>query len=405
MTTDTDGDAAESTGARRWHDHNWEEVLAGQGTADHYFVRSGLVRKDRLANFAPPGRHPPTVALRSFAELQDALQELGCAAGGAARADSTAVRYVLKQAHSSNASGIRFLSEAEAIDIVTCDSVRKVASSVSSLADHGDHGALVGMTLAMTAFALGRSVHRDASLRAKHSGHIMACLALAGGVILRTCFRSFSDATTESVSNTSREVHAVLRPPPDGARPTVWVLQRVVRPYLHTGRKFHLRVLLLCVGDLSAYVYTDVRMLLATEPYDQGQGDSSRLDAHVTNMGASRAVPGYSESKQNCSLQELGQVCADKIMAEIKEILSLTISRVRAAGRRHFFTVPNCWELFGVDFLVQAPQGRAVLLEVNPSPSLAMYGGASLRDLVGPDPLQAVPEGWMPVPLSSAASS
>eukprot|EP00930_Biecheleria_cincta_P029618 TRINITY_DN2057_c0_g2_i13.p1 TRINITY_DN2057_c0_g2~~TRINITY_DN2057_c0_g2_i13.p1 ORF type:complete len:160 (-),score=31.63 TRINITY_DN2057_c0_g2_i13:142-621(-) len=26
-------------------------------------------------------------------------------------------------------------------------------------------------------------------------------------------------------------------------------------------------------------------MLLATEPYDQGQGDSSRLDVHVTNMG------------------------------------------------------------------------------------------------------------------------
>lgn len=397
MATAIDGDAAETTGARRWHDHNWEEVIAGQGTADRYFVRSGLVRKDRLAKFAPPGRHPPTVALSTFAELQTALQELGCAAGGAARANSTAVRYVLKQAHSSNASGIRFLSEAEAIDVVTCDIVQKVASSSSSLASHG---ALIGMTLAMTALAFGRSVLRgDALSKAKHAAHVMTGLALAGGLILRRCFLSSSSPviTTESVAKTTRELEEVLRPPPDGARATVWVLQRVIQPYLHTGRKFHLRVLLLCVGDLSAYVYTDVRMLLATEPYDQGQGDSSRLDVHVTNMGASRAVPGYSESTQNCSLQELGHSCADKIMAEIKEILRLTLSAVQAAGRRHFFTLSNCWELFGVDFLVQAPSGRAVLLEVNPSPSLAMYGGASLRDLVGPDPLHAVPEGWIPV--------
>ncbi|CAJ1353074.1 unnamed protein product, partial [Effrenium voratum] len=100
--------ADEQPAMRRWHDHDWEEVLAGRGTAERYFVRSGLVRKDRLLAFVPKARHPPTVVVRSLAELQQGLQDLG--AGSAVEG----IRFVLKKAHSSNAHGIRFLSDADA---------------------------------------------------------------------------------------------------------------------------------------------------------------------------------------------------------------------------------------------------------------------------------------------------
>ena len=109
-------------------------------------------------------------------------------------------------------------------------------------------------------------------------------------------------------------------------------------------------------------------------------------------------------------------------------MLGGTLANLRAAGRRHFFALPllsmqkmrpnwqafsfqslrdfpraarlqqhrrNCWELFGADFLIDcwspsllsrrvaaslatrvrvSGDGSAILLEVNPSPSLAMYG-------------------------------
>merc|ERR1712157_81562 len=92
------------------------------------------------------------------------------------------------------------------------------------------------------------------------------------------------------------------------------------------------------------------------------------------------------------------------------EVLGETLQRVRTAGRRHFFTTSNCWELFGVDFLIEGGSGRVLLLEINPAPSLAMYSdrgvnAAAVRDsLLGPDPLkEALPAGWRPVPIGEIA--
>ena len=38
--------------------HVAQEVIAGRQSAGRYFVRSGLVRKDKLIGFVPAGRHP-----------------------------------------------------------------------------------------------------------------------------------------------------------------------------------------------------------------------------------------------------------------------------------------------------------------------------------------------------------
>ena len=38
-----------------------------------YFVRSGLIRKDRLCSFVPDGFHPDTVVVRNFEGLLQAL--------------------------------------------------------------------------------------------------------------------------------------------------------------------------------------------------------------------------------------------------------------------------------------------------------------------------------------------
>jgi len=190
------------------------------------------------------------------------------------------------------------------------------------------------------------------------------------------------------------------------AKPRVWVLQRNIEPLLYEGRKFHLRALLLCVGDLTAHLHEDVRVLLATEPFAAGRLDGKNTYAHVTNMGASRAHPSYAEDHQNLSLSgALGQERAAAIFTEATLVLGRTLTNIRAAGRRNFFTTPNCWELFGVDLLVEASTCRAVLLEINPSPSLAMYGSSNdvRTRLIGGDPLSdnVLPSAWQPVPLDA----
>lgn len=101
-------------------------------------------------------------------------------------------------------------------------------------------------------------------------------------------------------------------------------------------------------------------------------------------------VEGYSACEQNLPLQQLGHELAEKIFQQVADVLARTLRKLRLAGRRHFFTLPNCWELFGADFLLQAAkEPRALLLEVNPSPSLAMYDNVHLED-----PLSTVPSNW-----------
>ena len=46
----------------------------------------------------------------------------------------------------------------------------------------------------------------------------------------------------------------------------------------------------------------------------------------------------------------------------LSDVLAKTLTALRAAGRRQFFTLPNCWELFGADFLVEAGTARAMRL-------------------------------------------
>jgi len=206
----------------------------------------------------------------------------------------------------------------------------------------------------------------------------------------------------------------------------VWILQRHIAPALVKGRKFHLRALLLCVGDLDAYVHRDVRALLATETFEAGRHDAANLRAHVTNMGVQKLLDDageYNEALQNLQLTDAASELyskataedqADEIRRRICDILGETLRRVRAGGRRQLFTLPNCWELFGVDLLLEEaaswqddrreggtpeeaqaplPEHRLVLLEVNASPSLAMYGAEAedvRRQLLGPDPLEGL---------------
>lgn len=155
-----------------------------------------------------------------------------------------------------------------------------------------------------------------------------------------------------------------------------------------SNRKFHIRTYVLAVGALKVYVFKEMLALFAAKPYcapSEMEDEVADLASHLSNTcfqeggsaneGSVRRfwqldhhVPGLSADwKENI----FDQICA--VTGEVFE----------AAARGmmvHFQTLPNAFELFGVDFLVDQT-GNAWLLELNAFPDFAQTG-EDLKEVV-----------------------
>ncbi|ETW06704.1 hypothetical protein H310_02884 [Aphanomyces invadans] len=150
------------------------------------------------------------------------------------------------------------------------------------------------------------------------------------------------------------------------------VVQKNVQSALFNGRKFHVRVLVLAVGHLDVYVYDRSRVLVASAPYSPTASLTDAL-VHITNMGVNQARNDlYDSAVQNMALSDVfSPDLVATAMDQVHAICRDTFRRV-STNRRHFFSLPNCYELFGLDFMID-DGGRVLLLEVNPDPSLGMF--------------------------------
>ena len=229
----------------------------------------------------------------------------------------------------------------------------------------------------------------------------------------------FLDA--ESPADLAR-AERVMRADGDTAA-AAWVLQRYVEPpMLRRGvYKFHLRAHVLAVGDLDVWVHDEIVALCAATPYRGASTADAR--AHATNLCARRRreknETAYAETRKEkeketkkekeketkkdkeaeteteaeaiATLEELcasvplptsrdgsaitPEALATRIRARIRDIVAdlFLAARGRAGGALGFFPTAGGFELFGLDFLLDA-DGDARLLEVNSDPSLAVFG-------------------------------
>lgn len=157
-----------------------------------------------------------------------------------------------------------------------------------------------------------------------------------------------------------------------------------------SNRKFHIRTYVLAVGSLKVYVFKEMLALFAAKPYcppSEDEDEVTDLARHLTNTcfqeggsaneGTVRRfwnldphVPGLSPDWKE---KVFDQICA--VSGEVFE----------AAARGmmvHFQTLPNAFELFGVDFLVDQ-DGTAWLLEMNAYPDFAQTGEELKEEVVG----------------------
>ncbi|KJR81326.1 uncharacterized protein SPSK_01002 [Sporothrix schenckii 1099-18] len=191
----------------------------------------------------------------------------------------------------------------------------------------------------------------------------------------------------------------------------------VAQPYIHpplllpgtNGRKFHIRVYVLCVGALRVYVHRDMLALFAAKAYtppweteggaggdgEEGHEGSPDLAAHLTNTCLQdEADKGDSvrrfwdlEEPEGCSVND---AIKDAIFDQICRVTGETFEAAAVAAPIHFQPLGHAFEVYGLDFLVSAssstdaspsPSPTAWLLEVNAFPDFRQTG-TGLQDVV-----------------------
>jgi hypothetical protein len=157
----------------------------------------------------------------------------------------------------------------------------------------------------------------------------------------------------------------------------------VAQPYIHPpllveSRKFHIRTYVLALGRLQVYVYNQMLALFAPAAYVPPWKDASP-SAHLTNT----CLQGSSPSPSSVQLFDnlpLPDMLKNSIRSEIGDIVGELFEAAARSMTVHFQPLRNAFEVFGVDFLVDA-EGRTWLLEVNSFPDFKQTGG-ELRGVV-----------------------
>jgi tubulin--tyrosine ligase len=151
------------------------------------------------------------------------------------------------------------------------------------------------------------------------------------------------------------------------------------------GRKFHIRTYVLAVGALKVFVYKPMLALFAGKPYSPPSSEESSpdLSAHLTNTCLQTGEREGSVHAFWSLPSTLPNLPADWREVVFKQICEATGQVFEAAARSmsiHFQPLPNAFELFGLDFMVDA-EGTTWLMEVNAFPDFAQTGD-ELQDLV-----------------------
>ena len=166
-----------------------------------------------------------------------------------------------------------------------------------------------------------------------------------------------------------------------------WVVQRyIARPLLVDRKKFHVRVYALAVGAMKVYVYDDMLALFAAETYDSSLRNLSNSKSHLTNTcragiaeAEPRGEPKVLETSVVRLLDELpaisGGVATSEKVGAAKERIKLLVGQCFEAvsSELSFMPMPNCFELFGFDFLIDE-EWQGWLLEANAEPDFVQTG-------------------------------
>ena len=161
-----------------------------------------------------------------------------------------------------------------------------------------------------------------------------------------------------------------------------FVVQLYIAPLLFPtlrSSKFHVRTYVLCVGALRVYVYKEMLALFAQAPYTAPQSETAiEMEAHLTNTGLQKGDTSNSVHRFWDLPEHIpGQInrCGSWQDSAFEDIKAVTRDLFEAAVAQptNFQPLPNAFEIFGIDWLVDA-SGNPWLLEVNAFPDFGQTG-------------------------------
>ena len=152
------------------------------------------------------------------------------------------------------------------------------------------------------------------------------------------------------------------------------------------NRKFHIRVYVLAVGALKVYVFREMLALFAAKPYCP---PPRNMDDEVIDLGAHLTNTCFQDESTHESLvyrfwelheTALGNDWKHEVWGQICNVTGEVFEAAAREQIVHFQTLPNAFEIFGVDFLVDAKL-NVWLMELNAYPDFKQTGDV-LRDVV-----------------------
>lgn len=153
-----------------------------------------------------------------------------------------------------------------------------------------------------------------------------------------------------------------------------WVIQRYIdQPLLVEERKFHIRAYVLAKSNIEVYLYKDMLALFAMKKYDTENLDDNLI--HLTNTCIQQDEEGFNEQASVKLFWELGlpQEDLDRCFDQMKKILA-DIFDACTSEMTTFQAMPNAFELFGVDFMIDKDL-NVYFLEANAFPDFKQTGG------------------------------
>ncbi len=185
-------------------------------------------------------------------------------------------------------------------------------------------------------------------------------------------------------------------PAPSNGTMTSQLRHFIAQPYIdpplllptRDDRKFHVRVYVLAVGALTVYVHKEMLALFASDAYQSPSelDDGKEIDllSHLTNTCFQDDSSGQEPVARFWDLEDatLTTGWKEEVCQQICEVTGEVFEAAAREQMVHFQTLPNAFEIFGVDFLVDA--GLDVwLLELNAYPDFKQTGQELQDSVVG----------------------
>jgi len=168
----------------------------------------------------------------------------------------------------------------------------------------------------------------------------------------------------------------------------------IAQPYIHPPLlfpskpyKFHIRTYVLAFGSLKIYVYKPMLALFSSTPYSppwittesSSSNPTQDLSVHLTNTCLQSG--SHDGSVQAFWSVDLPSHTKEDVWKQICETTGEVFEAAAKGMMVHFQTMPNAFEVFGLDFLID-DEGTAWLLECNAFPDFRQTGD-ELKGLVG----------------------